>query len=265
MLAARKSNSSGPFPEKLPNPSVRFGAARAEHFPHAIDMSSGNGHVSNHLQAESLGTGFILLDACFRLVCASEEALAILAYPRVPSENKGFESFLQGRIRSLLPSNGGHNGLSPSEFPNEFASGKRCYEVRAFSVKSNLKNGQRPAVALLLKRKRRGILDLQTVARKLRMTPRETETVDFLVQGLGTKQMASRMGISPNPAGTRLCRAPAPLGGGDSHRIARRQFARRRRFSSGWARHLSIRAQPIFRPSTMWPGRSPPRLGRPNW
>src|SRR6266571_6171765 len=218
MLAARKSNSSGPFPEKLPNPSVRYGAARAEHFPHAIDMSSGNGHVSNHLQAESLGTGFILLDACFRLVCASEEALAILAYPRVPSENKGFENFLQSRIRSLIPSNGRH-GLSPSKFPNEFASGKRCYEVRAFSVKSNLKNGQRPAVALLLRRNRRGILDLQTVARKLRMTPRETQTVDFLVQGLGTKQMASRMGISPNTAKAFLRSVMIKLGAENRHGI----------------------------------------------
>ena len=219
MLATRKSNSTGPFPEKLPNPSVRFGAARAEHFPHAIDMSSGNGHVSNHLQAESPGMGFILLDACFRLICVSEEALAILAYPRVPSENKGFESFLQGRIRSLLPSNGGHNGLSPSEFPNEFASGKRCYEVRAFSVKSNLKNGQRPAVALLLRRNRRSILDLQTVARKLRMTPRETQTVDFLVQGLGTKQMASRMGISPNTAKAFLRSVMIKLGAENRHGI----------------------------------------------
>src|SRR6266705_7180278 len=106
MLATRKSNSSGPFPEKLPNPSVRFGAARAEHFPHAIDMSSGNGHVSNHLQAESLGTGFILLDACFRLICASEEALAILAYPRVPSENKGFENFIFSTFLESLVEDG---------------------------------------------------------------------------------------------------------------------------------------------------------------
>ena len=142
--------------------------------------------------------GFILLDTSFRLIYATEEALAILAYPRVPANNKGFENFLQSRIRSLLPSNGSHNGHSPSKFPNEVASGRRCYEVRPFSVKSNLKNGQRPAVALLLERNRRGTLDLQTVARKLRMTPRETETVDLLVQGLGTKQIASRMGISPN-------------------------------------------------------------------
>src|SRR5438309_2977416 len=144
-----------------------------------IDMSSGNGDVSSHLQAESLGMGFILLDACFRLICASEEAVAILAHPRVPSKNKGFENFLQRRIQSLLPSNGGHNGFSPSKFPNEFVSGKRCYQVRVFPVKSNLKNGQRPAVALLLERNHRGILQLQTVARRLRMTPRETETVDF--------------------------------------------------------------------------------------
>jgi len=200
MLATRKSNASGPFPEKLRDPSVRFGVVPAEHFPHAIDKSSGNGHVSSNGREESLAAGFLLLDASLRPLYASEEALAILAYPGVPSKTNAFGNSLRTRILSLLYSNGNHNGFSPSKFLNEVASGKRRYQLRAFSVKSNLGNGRGPAVALLLERNHRNALNLESVARKFRLTPREKETVDLLIQDLSAKQIASCMGISPNTA-----------------------------------------------------------------
>ena len=200
MLATRKSNPSGPFPEKLRDPSVRFGVVPAEHFPHAIDKSSGNGHASSNRREESLAAGFLLLDASLRPLYASEEALAILAYPGVPSKTNAFGNSLRTRILSLLHSNGDHNGFSPSKFLNEVASGKRRYQLRAFSVKSNLGNGRGPAVALLLERNHRNALNLESVARKFRLTPREKETVDLLIQDLSAKQIASRMGISPNTA-----------------------------------------------------------------
>ena len=200
MLATRKSNVSEPFPEKLRDPSVRFGVVPAELFPHAIDKSSGNGHVSSNGREESLAAGFLLLDASLRPLYASEEALAILAYPGVPSKTNAFGNSLRTRILSLLHSNGNHNGFSPSKFLNEVASGKRRYQLRAFSVKSNLGNGRGPAVALLLERNHRNALNLESVARKFRLTPREKETVDLLIQDLSTKQIASCMGISPNTA-----------------------------------------------------------------
>ncbi len=206
MFAMRKSNSSGPFWEKLRNPSVRFGGAPGERFPIAIGQSSGNGHVSsnrhvsNNGHGESLAAGFLLLDASLRPIYASEEALAILAYPEAPSKNKGFDNFLQSRIRSLVPSNGHHNGFSPSKFLNEVTSGKRLYQLRAFSMKSNLGIERGPAIALLLQRNHRGALNLESVARKFRLTGRERETVDLLLQDLSTKQIASRMDISPNTA-----------------------------------------------------------------
>jgi DNA-binding CsgD family transcriptional regulator len=179
---------------------VRFGVVPAEHFPHAIDKSSGNGHVSSNGREESLAAGFLLLDASLRPLYASEEALAILAYPGVPSKTNAFGNSLRTRILSLLHSNGNHNGFSPSKFLNEVASGKRRYQLRAFSVKSNLGNGRGPAVALLLERNHRNALNLESVARKFRLTPREKETVDLLIQDLSAKQIASRMGISPNTA-----------------------------------------------------------------
>jgi len=200
MSGTRKSNSSRPLPDRLRNVSVRFGGVSADHFPHAIDKNSGNGHVSSNGHRESLAAGFLLLDASLRPIYVSEEALAILAYPGVPSKNKGFDNFLQSRIRSLVPSNGHHNGFSPSKFLNEVASGKRRYQLRAFSVKSNLGIGRGPAIALLLERNPREALNLERVARKFRLTQRERETVDLLIQDLSTKQIASRMNISPNTA-----------------------------------------------------------------
>jgi len=200
MLATGKSNSSRPFPDKLRNASVRFGGVSANRSPHTADKNSGNGHVSGNGHGDPLAAGFLILDASLRPIYASEEALAILAYPEVPSKNKGFDNFLQGRIRSLVPSNGHHNGFSPSKFQNEVASGKRLYQLRAFSMKSSLAIERGPAIALLLERNPRGELELESVARKFRLTRRERETVDLLLQGLSTKQIASQMDISPNTA-----------------------------------------------------------------
>src|ERR1051325_257149 len=204
MLAARQLNSSGSFSEQLRNPSVRLGSVLGQRFPNALDKNSGNGHDLGRGREESLAAGFLLLDASLRPIYASEEALAILAYPEVPSKNKDLGKSMQSKIRSLLRSNGHHNGhrngFSPSKFLNEFASGKRRYQLRAFSMKSNLGIGRGRAVALLLKRNHHVPLRLESLARRFRLTAREKETVDLLLQDLSAKQIASRMNISPNTA-----------------------------------------------------------------
>ncbi len=200
MLATRKSSSSRAYAEQPLNPSARFGGVPGRHFPNAIDKRFGNGHNLSRGHEESQAVGLLLLDATLRPIYASEEALAILAYPGAPARNKGFDNFLQNRIRSLVSGNGNHNGFPPSKFLNEVASGKRCYQLRTFSVDSHLGAGRRPAVALLLERNQRGALNLESVTRKFRLTQREKETVELLVQDLSTKQIASRMGISPNTA-----------------------------------------------------------------
>jgi DNA-binding CsgD family transcriptional regulator len=205
MLATRKLNASGPFPERLQNPSVPFGAVLGERFPNTFDKNSGNGHhYLNHSRGESLAAGFLLLDFSLRPIYASEEAVAILAYPEVPSKNKDLANSLQRKVQSLLHSNGSHNGhhngFSSSKFLNEVASGKRRYQLRAFSMKSNFGIGRGPAVAILLERNHNSPLRLESVARRFRLTPREKETVDLLLKDLSAKQIAGRMNISPNTA-----------------------------------------------------------------
>jgi DNA-binding CsgD family transcriptional regulator len=200
MLAIRrKVSSSGPFPDNLGNPSVRFGDVSAYHFRHAIHKSNGNGHTPGYGHGESTTTGFLLLDASLRPMFASDEAMAILAYPQVLPQ-QGVNNFVQSRIRSLVSSNSNHKSFSPCKFLNEVASGKRRYRLRAFSVKSNLGIGGGPAVAVLLERNHDEGLNLASVARKFHLTRRERETVDLLLRDLSTKQIADRMGISPNTA-----------------------------------------------------------------
>jgi DNA-binding CsgD family transcriptional regulator len=67
-----------------------------------------------------------------------------------------------------------------------------------FSVKSPLANGLRPAVAVLLERNHKPKVDLSYVSGRYRLTQRELETVDHLVQGFNTKGIADGMNISPN-------------------------------------------------------------------
>src|SRR5437016_3764156 len=200
MLATRKLNSSGSFSDQLRNPSARFGGVLGERFPKAIDKSLGNGYHLGHGRGETLAAGFLLLDATHRPIYASEEALAILAYPGVPSKIKGFDNFLQNRIQLLFANDGNHNGFTLPKFLSEVASGKRRYQLRAFSVKASLGVDRRPAVALLLERNQRGAFSLESAMRKFRLTRRETETVELLLQDLSTKHIASRMDISPSTA-----------------------------------------------------------------
>ena len=199
MLAMRKLNSSEPFPDNLRNPSVRFGGVSANHSRHPIHKTNGNGHTPGNGHVESTNAGFLLLDASLRPIFANKEALVILAYPGVPSK-QGFNNFVRSRIRSLVSSNGNHNGFSPFQFVNEVASGNRRYQLRAFSMNSNPGMGRGPAIAVLLERNHDGGFNLESVARKFRLTQRERETVDLLLQDLSTKQIADRMGISPNTA-----------------------------------------------------------------
>ena len=77
--------------------------------------------------------------------------------------------------------------------------------MRAFSLKSNLGIKREPAIGLLLERNQRDSLDLdsldlESVARKFRLTRRERETVELLLQDHSTKQIANRLKISPNTA-----------------------------------------------------------------
>ena len=139
--------------------------------------------------------GFLLLDTSFRPLYANQEALTALTYPANSGKNNNFDAFLEGRVQSLFT---GSNGSRQLKCGGSLSSGRRCYKLRVFSVRSPLANGFKPAVAVLFERNQKPNVDLSYLSSRYRLTEREVETVDHLVQGCNTKQIAERMGISPN-------------------------------------------------------------------
>lgn len=146
-------------------------------------------------------TGILLLDSFHRPLYANEEAVAILIYPESCYRNKRLRFFLARKVDSLLPK---QNGFSRSEYSIEFESGKRHYQVRVFTMKSHLGNGTGPTTAVLLERDHRTSLDFSRIRQKYRLTRRESDALELLMQGYTTSQIASRMDISPNTAKTFL-------------------------------------------------------------
>jgi len=172
-------------PEQLhTEPSLRKdveGTARADHW-------------------ESNGThspcpGFLLLDGSFRPLYANHEALAAIAFPASPGKNSGLDAFVENRVRSLFAAPRGSRQLGCRDF---FASGRRRYQLRMFSVRSPSANDLKLGFAILLERNQKPGIDLSFLLARFRMTPREVETVDHLVRGFNTRQIADRMCISPN-------------------------------------------------------------------
>jgi DNA-binding CsgD family transcriptional regulator len=140
--------------------------------------------------------GLLLIDSGLALVACNREAIEILHYP------KGVESIrlpeLTQKVRADLlrpkPSD-------PLCFVLEFQSGRRSYYCRSFvlngsALRSNHSTG--PLAVVLLERSPFGATTLAQICEQFELTQREKRTVELLLQGLTSKEIASRMDISPN-------------------------------------------------------------------
>jgi len=143
--------------------------------------------------AQASSAGFLLLDTALRPLYANQEALSALTYPTHLTKNA--DSLLESRVQALFE---GANGSRQLKGNGSLTSGRRRYQLRLFSVRSPLANGFKPAVALLLERNKKPSIDLSNLPKRFRLTQREVETVEHLVRGFNTQQIAEGMGISPN-------------------------------------------------------------------
>jgi DNA-binding CsgD family transcriptional regulator len=142
----------------------------------------------------------VLLDSALRAVSYNAEAVEILTYPQHPKEIPQLTSFVDAKLRPLLSLLCSHPETPPRPI---LQSGKRRYSVRLFSLNdfrncSPCGNSHCPAHAVLIERQDRRVVDLATAAAQFHLTRRELETLGFLVQGLTSKEIANRMGISPH-------------------------------------------------------------------
>jgi DNA-binding CsgD family transcriptional regulator len=84
----------------------------------------------------------------------------------------------------------------------EFTSGRRRYVCRAFALTGHSGNGSRLMTGLLIERHTPKMVNVSEAAEQFHLTQREQETISLLTLGLTSKEIATRMNISPNTVKT---------------------------------------------------------------
>jgi DNA-binding CsgD family transcriptional regulator len=155
-------------------------------------------------------------------VASNTEAIQILTFPEPLEKIRHLDSWLTNKIRAHLVE---RQMQRPTAFVGEFRSAKRTYLCRSFPLDMNANgngdqsgaehqgedrhaddrhsedNGSGVPTALLvlmMERRSNGAVKLAEVAERFGLTAREQETVQLLLQGLTSKEIAQRMQISPN-------------------------------------------------------------------
>jgi DNA-binding CsgD family transcriptional regulator len=144
---------------------------------------------------ETSEKGFLLLDNKLKLVMYNAEAVRILAYPTAPEQIKQLDVFLTDRVKLNLIE--GRSGDSLT-FSKQFKSGNRRYLCRTFAMQPDVSPSYQQTAALLLERNTSVGSALSQASEMFDFTPREKETVELLMQGLTSKEIAERLKISPN-------------------------------------------------------------------
>jgi DNA-binding CsgD family transcriptional regulator len=141
-------------------------------------------------------SGFLLLDARLNLIASNAPALQVLCFPSGADRIKQPKVFLADRVRTTLIDRARQGETA---FVKEFKSGKRRYLCTSFQVECGGNDSVRPAFVVLLKRDTTSSHStFAEIFAQFDLTQRESETVEFLVQGLTSKEIADRMGISAN-------------------------------------------------------------------
>ena len=140
--------------------------------------------------------GFLLLDAGLNLIGSNDPTLQILCFPNEANRINQPKLYLADRVRTTLLD---HRHQGGTAFVKEFKSGKRRYICKVSQVECSGNYSVQPAFAVLLERDRASSRSaLAEISAQFGLTQREGEAVEFLVQGLTTKEIATRMKISPN-------------------------------------------------------------------
>lgn len=142
--------------------------------------------------------GLIVADSAFAVLACNSEALRILFYPERPDNSHQSDTWLSGKVRSALIEQ-----AMPLKIVEQFHSARRTYVCRSFTleVKKPSNNGASHNGGLhvvLLERRMNHTMRLSELSQRFGLTAREQETVENLLEGLTSKEIAQRMNISPN-------------------------------------------------------------------
>jgi DNA-binding CsgD family transcriptional regulator len=142
-------------------------------------------------------SGVVVVDDSLNLLASNSEAIQILTFPERPEKIPHLDEWISGQIRARILD----GQISPPPiFPRELQSSRRTYLCRTFSL--NCGNGNslplKASMAIFLERRTNGATKLAEISQRYSLTTRELETVQLLLQGLTSKEIAQRMKISPN-------------------------------------------------------------------
>jgi DNA-binding CsgD family transcriptional regulator len=140
--------------------------------------------------------GFLLLDEELNPIAWNDLARQAVCFPTGANRINQAKLSLADRVRTVLLDRGPQGETA---FVKEFKSGNRRYLCQSSEVACSGHNSLQPAFILLLKRDAASShSSLAEISAQFGLTQREGEAVEFLLQGLTTKEIATRMQISPN-------------------------------------------------------------------
>lgn len=158
----------------------------------AAELARGAALMRNGVSSE----GFLLLDPSMNPVFVNQAAAEILFYPQKVATQRKLDRFLTTEIRGRLLST---QSFGLPKLVSRVHSGKRIYQCRAVRVKAIAGSDSQSSLAVFLERGSSGSIPMAQVAEKFKLTTREQEVLQFLSEGgLTTKEIAARIGISPN-------------------------------------------------------------------
>lgn len=154
-------------------------------------MSVAHAGALTRQQTADSSPGVVLLDSRMRPLYANTEAVRLLAYPKGPETIKSLSALFMEKIRA--------SGTKSQPPPDRvFVSGRRHYWCRFFALDYRAENSSAPAMTVLMERGRQSATLFPQMAERFHFTTREQEAIQLVVEGLGTKDIAKRMGVSPN-------------------------------------------------------------------
>jgi DNA-binding NarL/FixJ family response regulator len=144
-------------------------------------------------------TGLIVLDHGAEPIYLNAEAVKVLSYSQGSEHPAKLTNSLPPEIRRAI---GGNPPANCSSFEAEFKSGRRIYRYRVCPLIRNSKAPLKGTIAILIDRVSSNSVNVIGIAEEFHLTEREQETARLLTEGLTSKEIASRMNVSPNTVKT---------------------------------------------------------------
>jgi DNA-binding CsgD family transcriptional regulator len=140
----------------------------------------------------------MLVDAGFRVVASNPEVLQILTFPERPEQVHDLDTWVGNKLRSKLAPRQSSSGIA-----GEVRSARRTYLCRSFLLEPVVNRKDTSAHSgglqiIMIERKSHEATSILEVSQRFGLTCRERETVQFLLQGFTSKEIAQRMSISAN-------------------------------------------------------------------